>query len=238
MSGGKPAKPVVVEAVEETPSTLPYTFSPKEGVDYLSSVTVGKDPNLVPENVKKDVSIFGTVGTLESGGGELGEYVATINAPGGRLNGVTSTVRESSGETFLYQAGSEYARGIIFSNMTVLDTTTSSYKSSGTESVYEDIPAGTYELWTNNAGSKYNASWNNIIQQMGLTAPCDVRCQGYIVGGEYITLDNIADDLFEATVHVETTSATITLSAPAKARGMNEFGDVEFVFVPIVIYKS
>lgn len=69
MSGGKPAKPIVVEAVEDTPSTLPHTYVPREGVDYLSSVTVGKDPNLVPENVKKDVSIFGTVGTLESGGG-------------------------------------------------------------------------------------------------------------------------------------------------------------------------
>lgn len=68
MSGGKPAKPIVVEAVEDTPSTLPHTYVPREGVDYLSSVTVGKDPNLVPENVKKDVSIFGTVGTLESGG--------------------------------------------------------------------------------------------------------------------------------------------------------------------------
>ena len=65
MSGGKPAKPIVVEAVEETPSTLPYTFSPREGVDYLSSVTVGKDPNLVPGNVKKDVTIFGVEGTYE-----------------------------------------------------------------------------------------------------------------------------------------------------------------------------
>lgn len=68
MSGGKPAKPIVVEAMEETPSTLPYTFLPREGVDYLSSVTVGKDPNLVPENVKKDVSIFGVVGDLDSTG--------------------------------------------------------------------------------------------------------------------------------------------------------------------------
>lgn len=66
MSGGKPAKPIVVEAVEETPSTLPYTFLPKEGVDYLSSVTVGKDPNLVPENVRKDVSIFGVSGSYEA----------------------------------------------------------------------------------------------------------------------------------------------------------------------------
>lgn len=78
MSGGKPAKPVVVEAVEETPSTLPYTFSPREGVDYLSSVTVGKDPNLVPGNVKKDVTIFGTVGTLESGG--EGEFTPITNS--------------------------------------------------------------------------------------------------------------------------------------------------------------
>ena len=65
MSGGKPAKPVVVEAVEDTPSTLPHTYAPREGVDYLSSVTVGKDPNLVPGNVKQGVTIFGTEGTYE-----------------------------------------------------------------------------------------------------------------------------------------------------------------------------
>lgn len=65
MAGGKSSKPIVVEAVEDTPSTLPHTYTPREGVDYLSSVTVGKDPNLVPGNVKKDVSIFGTVGTYE-----------------------------------------------------------------------------------------------------------------------------------------------------------------------------
>ena len=75
MSGGKPAKPIVVEAVEETPSTLPYTFSPREGVDYLSSVTVGKDPNLLPGNVKQGVTIFGTEGTLTTGGGSVADYV-------------------------------------------------------------------------------------------------------------------------------------------------------------------
>lgn len=80
MSGGKPAKPIVVEAVEETPSTLPYTFLPREGVDYLSSVTVGKDPNLVPGNVKKDVSIFGTVGTYEGSGGGIGPDISVSDA--------------------------------------------------------------------------------------------------------------------------------------------------------------
>ena len=99
MSGGKPAKPVVVEAVEETPSTLPYTFSPREGVDYLSSVTVGKDPNLVPENVKKDVSIFGTVGTLESGGGiDISQDPISIGV--NRLPFMTTPVRAGSGTDF------------------------------------------------------------------------------------------------------------------------------------------
>ena len=76
MAGGKAQKPIVVEAVEDTPSTLPHTYEPREGVDYLSSVTVGKDPNLVPGNVKKDVSIFGTVGTLANeGSADIAEYV-------------------------------------------------------------------------------------------------------------------------------------------------------------------
>lgn len=69
MSGGKPAKPIVVEAVEDTPSTLPHTYKPSEGYDYLSSVTVGADPNLQSGNIKQGVSIFGVEGTLTSGGG-------------------------------------------------------------------------------------------------------------------------------------------------------------------------
>lgn len=64
--GGPAPKPIYVEAVEDTPSTLPHTYQPSEGYDYLSSVTVGKDPNLVPENVKKDVSIFGVSGSYEA----------------------------------------------------------------------------------------------------------------------------------------------------------------------------
>ena len=83
MAGGKSSKPIVVEAVEDTPSTLPHTYEPREGVDYLSSVTVGKDPNLVPGNVKKDVSIFGTVGTLESGTGDVNNSLLISGYSGG-----------------------------------------------------------------------------------------------------------------------------------------------------------
>ena len=99
MAGGKSSKPIVVEAVEDTPSTLPHTYVPREGVDYLSSVTVGKDPNLVPGNIKKDVSIFGTVGTLESGG-VLDISQDPVMISNNRLPFMTTPVRTGQGEDF------------------------------------------------------------------------------------------------------------------------------------------
>lgn len=63
--GGPAPKPIRVEAVEDTPSTLPHTYKPSEGYDYLSSVTVGADPNLQAGNIKQGVSIFGVEGTFE-----------------------------------------------------------------------------------------------------------------------------------------------------------------------------
>lgn len=47
------------------------TVSPTSGYDGLSSVTIEKDSDLVAENIKKDVNVFGVVGTLESSGGDI-----------------------------------------------------------------------------------------------------------------------------------------------------------------------
>ena len=52
-----------------TPSAVSQTVLPDQGDDGLSQVTVSGDSNLVAGNIKKDVSIFGVTGTLESGSG-------------------------------------------------------------------------------------------------------------------------------------------------------------------------
>ena len=55
-----------------TPSATSQTVLPDQGDDGLSQVTVSGDANLVAGNIKKDVSIFGVTGTLESSSGGSG----------------------------------------------------------------------------------------------------------------------------------------------------------------------
>ena len=55
-----------------TPKATSQTVLPDQGDDGLSQVTVSGDSNLVAGNIKKDVSIFGVTGTLESSSGGSG----------------------------------------------------------------------------------------------------------------------------------------------------------------------
>lgn len=48
-----------------TPSTLVQEITPDNGYDGLSKVTVNGDADLLAENIKKDVEIFGVTGTYE-----------------------------------------------------------------------------------------------------------------------------------------------------------------------------
>ena len=66
----------------------------KGSYDYIDSATIIKDDNLIPENIKKDVNIFGVVGTYESG--SSGGYDVNVYNIGGG-NGIDMIVKFSDG---------------------------------------------------------------------------------------------------------------------------------------------
>lgn len=69
---------------DEEPDLSPITVTPT-GDDFteypdgdgFSSVTVAGDENLIPENIKKDVTIYGVTGTAEGGGAADTEVIPT-----------------------------------------------------------------------------------------------------------------------------------------------------------------
>ena len=63
-----------------TPSKEQQVINADEGYDGLSQVTINGDEDLIADNIKKDVNIFGVVGTYEgSGGGSSVELVGLID---------------------------------------------------------------------------------------------------------------------------------------------------------------
>lgn len=59
--------PKLYEAAEVTPTTTDSTIAIPEGYDGLASVTILGDVNLIAENIKSGVTIFGVEGTYTGG---------------------------------------------------------------------------------------------------------------------------------------------------------------------------
>lgn len=91
----KKAKPKL-QVKTATPTKNNVAITPDTGYDGLSKVTVEGDSNLVSSNIKKNVSIFGVTGTLESGGGSSNFNVYMQNNEPSSKNGVWIKGNKSS----------------------------------------------------------------------------------------------------------------------------------------------
>ena len=85
-----------------TPTGSIITVRPDEGYDGLSAVNIAGDTELIPENIKSGVEIYGVTGTLEaeSGGGGT-ELVTTAIDYSAWNNGVFKETL-GSGDTLTY----------------------------------------------------------------------------------------------------------------------------------------
>lgn len=80
-------QPVIQQAVSVEPKTLPQSVKPNEGYDGLSevniaAVTAAIDPNILAENIKKNINILGVTGSYESIQNNQPEKIVNPSASG------------------------------------------------------------------------------------------------------------------------------------------------------------
>ena len=119
--------------------------------DYIDSVTITKDEDLIPENIKKDVNIFGVVGTYQI-------QLPTLYTPTISISDDTLTITPNSNNGAFVTGYKIYVDDVLD---VLLDTTTSTtYDLSN-----ELTEIGTYEIYVTAFATGFINSANSNIDE-------------------------------------------------------------------------
>ena len=235
LKSGAPATGSILSkaATTYTPTTTNQTISANQ---YLSGVqTILGDANLIAENIKKDVSIFGVVGTHEGGSNGTIIIEDSLDANGGTIRNITTT-----GQTI-------YLDTLTVTNNGVYTPNTNHYYSTVTVEVEGSAPANLQEKTnidpstasqTITADSGYDGLSSVQINAMPtLTLPTSAASSatngytskatisrstsdqyiniptGYNSTGAYYKIDAVANGTATAPASISGTSATISTSS-------------------------
>ena len=158
------AVPTEAKTVELSMPSGNQTVSPSSG-KFLSEVTVKKPATMLPENIKKGVSIGGVVGTLESGGGSTSEtwvlnkatefsptmqYAVNFNSNGKSFTSI------SAGTAELFYGTTKVARAMPAPGAVLVTSkwTEEAYR----KLVFDEAPAGDLLTWLTANGVKQPAN--------------------------------------------------------------------------------
>lgn len=155
------AVPTEAKTVELSMPSGNQTVSPDAG-KFLSAVTVKKPATMLPENIKKGVSIGGVVGTLESGGGSTSETWVLDSAayyPSGVSDNVTFNADfTSNGLSFSSILITASLRRQILYDSTVVKSFDSWASEAYRKLTFATAPTGDLLAWLEKYGVKQPAN--------------------------------------------------------------------------------
>lgn len=156
---------ISLQAKSVTPSASQQEITPASGYNGLSKVTVAGDADLIASNIKKDVNIFGVIGTYEGSGGSSANGSLIDITCSSNISTVLATVNGHTYNAYL-TGGKAYVTIPYTETATETDCTLNGYSNGSlvtATTVNMDAGVGYYTASLSTSATVYNSgSWTGV----------------------------------------------------------------------------